>query len=235
MVEKGLADSRTRAQALILAGRVYRGEVKIEKPGIKIDPEASLSVRRPFPYVGRGGLKLQAALDRFEINPVGKICLDIGASTGGFTDCLLKRGAERVFAVDVGYGQLDWGLRKDPRVVVLERTNFRSIEAERLPHDLDLAVIDVSFISLKLIFPRIGMFLRSSASVVALVKPQFEAGKGKVGKGGIVRDPDIREEALRTVLDAARRERLMVLGSMESPIKGAGGNIEYLVHLKVME
>jgi 23S rRNA (cytidine1920-2'-O)/16S rRNA (cytidine1409-2'-O)-methyltransferase len=233
MVERGLADSRTRAQALILAGRVYAGEEKVDKPGTSIDPGASLTVRQALPYVSRGGLKLEAALDRFGIDPEGAVCLDVGASTGGFTDCLLKRGAIRVYAVDVGYGQLDWGLRNDPRVTVLERTNFRTISPEMLPRDMDLAVVDVSFISLKLIFPRLKLFLRPSAAVVLLVKPQFEAGRGKVGKGGIVRDPAVREEALRAVLGSAVEEGFSVLETMESPVKGSGGNIEYLVYMKV--
>lgn len=231
LVEKGLAASRTRAQSLILAGRVYSGEVKVDKPGIRIDPDTFLTVRQPLPYVSRGGVKLQAALDRFAVDPKGAVCLDVGASTGGFTDCLIKRGAKKVYAVDVGYGQLDWGLRNDPRVVVLERTNFRTIGLERLPHDIDLAVVDVSFISLKLIFPRLKLFLRPGAAVVLLVKPQFEAGKGRVGKGGIVRNEEVRGEVLRTVLEAAEREGFTVLGKMESPIKGADGNIEFLAHL----
>lgn len=235
LVEKGLAESRTRAQALILAGRVYSGETKVEKPGIKVDPDTFLTVRRPLPYVSRGGLKLQAALDRFGISVEGTVCLDVGASTGGFTDCLLKRGAEKVFAVDVGYGQLDWGLRNDPRVIVLERTNFRTISPEKLPHDIELAVVDVSFISLKLIFPNLRLFLRSGAAVVILVKPQFEAGKGRVGKGGIVRNDGVREEALRSVLEAAAKEGFIVRETMESPVKGAGGNIEYLAYLEVKE
>lgn len=235
MVEKGLADSRTRAQALILAGRVYSGEVKIEKPGTKVHPDTSITVRQPLPYVSRGGLKLEAALDRFHISPQGAVCLDVGASTGGFTDCLLKRGAAKVYAVDVGYGQLDWELRNDPRVTALERTNFRTIRSEILPHDMDLAVVDVSFISLKLIFPKLRLFLKPAATVVLLVKPQFEAGRGKVGKGGIVRDPEVREGALWAVLESAREEGLTLLGTMESPLKGAGGNIEFLVHMEVAQ
>jgi 23S rRNA (cytidine1920-2'-O)/16S rRNA (cytidine1409-2'-O)-methyltransferase len=232
MVERGLADSRTRAQALILAGRVYSGEEKVDKPGIKVHPDTSLTVRLPLPYVSRGGLKLQAALDRFDIDPEGAVCLDVGASTGGFTDCLLKRGAARVYAVDVGYGQLDWGLRKDPRVRVFERTNFRTISPDVLPHDVDLAAVDVSFISLKLILPKLRLFLMPAATVVLLVKPQFEAGRERVGKKGIVRDPEVREEALRTVLEAADGKGFTVLGTMESPVKGAGGNVEYLAHLE---
>jgi 23S rRNA (cytidine1920-2'-O)/16S rRNA (cytidine1409-2'-O)-methyltransferase len=233
MVQRGLAESRSRAQALILAGRVYSGQAKIDKPGTRVDPEALLTVKEPLPYVSRGGLKLQAALDQFGINPSGTVCLDVGASTGGFTDCLLKRGARKVYAVDVGYGQLDWGLRNDPKVTVLERTNFRTISEESLPGGMDLAVVDVSFISLRLILPKLRLFLKPHARAVLLVKPQFEAGKGMVGKGGIVRDPKIRRQALRAVLESAEDEGFSIIGTMESPVRGSGGNVEYLVHLEI--
>jgi len=232
MMERGLVESRTRAQALILAGRVYSGSERVEKSGTRVDSNIPLTVRKPLPFVSRGGLKLEAALDRFSIDPEGAVCLDVGASTGGFTDCLLKRKAARVYAVDVGYGQLDWGLRNDPRVTVLERTNFRIISPGSLPGGMDLAVVDVSFISLKLILPRLREFLRTAGQVVILVKPQFEAGKGKVGKGGIVRDRAVREETLREVLRSAEKEGFSVMGTMESPVKGATGNIEFLAHLK---
>ncbi len=230
-MERGLAETRSRAQALILAGRVYAGHTRVEKPGTSLNGDTLLSVREPLPFVSRGGLKLQAALERFGIDPKGFLCLDVGASTGGFTDCLLQSGAVGVIAVDVGYGQLDWKLRNDPRVTVLERTNFRTIGEDVLPHDLDMGVVDVSFISLKLILPRLKLFLRQGARVILLVKPQFEAGKGKVGKGGIVRAPEVRVDALDGVLRAAEREGYTIRGTMESPVKGAGGNIEYLVHL----
>ncbi|MDF1535927.1 MAG: TlyA family RNA methyltransferase [bacterium] len=232
LVELGLAESRTRAQALILAGRVYSDQVRIEKAGTRLAPGTTLTVTESLPYVGRGGLKLAAALDRFGVDPLDKVCLDVGASTGGFTDCLLQRGARRVYAVDVGYGQLDWNLRNDQRVTVMERTNFRNVDKDALPHDLDLAVVDVSFISLRLILPRLRDFLGKGAEAVLLVKPQFEVGRGKVGKGGIVRDGDVREEALEGVLEAAVAQRFVVAGRMESPVRGAGGNVEYLVHLK---
>jgi 23S rRNA (cytidine1920-2'-O)/16S rRNA (cytidine1409-2'-O)-methyltransferase len=176
-------------------------------------------------------LKLEAALDRFAIDPGDKVCLDVGASTGGFTDCLLQRGARRVYAVDVGYGQLDWNLRNDERVTVMERTNFRNIDKDALPQDLDLAVVDVSFISLRLILPRLGGFLGRGADTVLLVKPQFEAGREQVGKGGIVRDEKVREDAVAGVLKTAVAQRFTVAGRMESPIRGAAGNVEYLVHL----
>jgi len=231
LVERGLVDTRTRAQALILSGRVYSGESRIEKSGTRLDPETPLSIRETLPYVSRGGLKLHAALEHFGIDPTGARCLDVGASTGGFTDCLLQAGAAEVFAVDVGYGQLDWNLRNDDRVTVLERTNFRIIDDDALPHDLDLAVADVSFISLKLILPRLRTFLKVGARVVLLIKPQFEAGREKVGKGGIVRDPAVREEVVHNIIEAAVEEGFTPRGSMESPTKGAGGNVEYLAYL----
>ncbi len=232
LVSRGLAETRTRAQALILAGRVYSGPERVEKPGARIRSDATLTVRDPLPFVSRGGLKLEAALEHFGIDPEGLICLDVGASTGGFTDCLLKKGAKKVFAVDVGYGQLDWGLRNDPRVIVLERTNFRTISPEALPQNLDLAVVDVSFISLRHILPNLVFFLKEEGEAVVLVKPQFEAGKGKVGKGGVIRDQALREKVLEEILGIARDRGFSVLGTIESPIKGASGNVEFLAFLK---
>ena len=231
LVEKGLAETRSRAQALILSGRVYAGEIRIEKSGTRLDPDTPLSVRETLPYVGRGGIKLRGALEHFGVDPAGAMCLDVGASTGGFTDCLLQSGAAHVFAVDVGYGQLDWKLRNDDRVTVLERTNFRIIEDGAIPHDLDIAVVDVSFISLRLIFPKLGTFLKKKASVITLIKPQFEAGREKVGKGGIIRDPAVHEEVVREVLQAAEDLGFTPLGTVESPIKGTTGNVEFLAHL----
>jgi 23S rRNA (cytidine1920-2'-O)/16S rRNA (cytidine1409-2'-O)-methyltransferase len=231
LVERGLVETRTRAQALILSGRVYSGETRVEKSGTRLDPETPLSIRETLPYVGRGGLKLQAALKHFRIDPDGTRCLDVGASTGGFTDCLLQAGAAEIFAVDVGYGQLDWKLRNDDRVTVLERTNFRIIDDNALPHDLDLAVVDVSFISLRLILPKLVTFLRPGAGTVVLIKPQFEAGREKVGKGGVIKDPVVHEEVVRNILEAAAAEGFSPRGRMESPIKGASGNVEFLAHL----
>jgi 23S rRNA (cytidine1920-2'-O)/16S rRNA (cytidine1409-2'-O)-methyltransferase len=231
LLEKGLAETRARAQALILSGRVYSGDLKVEKPGIRLDPEAPLSVRETLPFVSRGGIKLRGALDSFGIDPSGSRCVDVGASTGGFTDCLLQAGAAQVYAVDVGYGQLDWKLRNDERVMVLERTNFRKIGNEVLPGDLDLAVVDVSFISLRLILPRLTEFMKKGAQAVVLIKPQFEVGKGKVGKGGIVRDEGMREAAVAQVLSAAKENGFEVIDTIQSPIKGATGNVEYLAHL----
>lgn len=230
LVEKGLAETRTRAQALILSGRVYAGEIRIEKAGTRLDPDTPISVRETLPYVGRGGVKLHRALDHFGIDVAGARCLDVGASTGGFTDCLLQSGAAHVFAVDVGYGQLDWKLRNDDRVTVLERTNFRTIDDGALPHDLDIAVVDVSFISLRLIFPRLGVFLKAKASVITLIKPQFEAGREKVGKGGIVRDPEVHKEVTRGVIQVAQDLDFAPQATIESPIKGATGNVEFLAH-----
>lgn len=231
LVEKGLVETRTRAQALILSGRVYSGESRVEKSGVLLDPDAPLSIKEALPYVSRGGLKLYSALGHFGIDPNGYRCLDVGASTGGFTDCLLQAGAAEIFAVDVGYGQLDWKLRNDSRVTVMERTNFRNIRDDALPHDLDLVVVDVSFISLRLILPRVRTFMAKGASAVVLIKPQFEVGRGKVGKGGIVRDAGVREKTVRDLLGVAEEEGFTVLGTMESPIKGASGNREYLAHL----
>ena len=231
LVERGLVETRTRAQALILSGRVYSGESRVEKAGTRLALEAPLSIRETLPYVSRGGVKLHAALEHFGIDPGGARCLDVGASTGGFTDCLLQSGAAEVFAVDVGYGQLDWNLRNDDRVTVLERTNFRIIDDDALPHDLSLAVVDVSFISLSLILPRLGTFLKIGSPIVVLIKPQFEAGREKVGKGGVIRDPAVREEVVHNILEAAYREGFSSRGIMESPIKGASGNVEFLAHL----
>jgi len=231
LVERGLVETRTRAQALILSGRVYSGESRVEKAGTRLALEAPLSIRETLPYVSRGGVKLHAALEHFGIDPGGARCLDVGASTGGFTDCLLQSGAAEVFAVDVGYGQLDWNLRNDDRVTVLERTNFRIIDDDALPHDLSLAVVDVSFISLSLILPRLGTFLKIGSPIVVLIKPQFEAGREKVGKGGVIRDPAVREEVVHNILEAAYREGFSSRGIMESPIKVASGNVEFLAHL----
>ena len=231
LVERGLVETRTRAQALILSGRVYSGESRVEKAGTRLALEAPLSIRETLPYVSRGGVKLHAALEHFGIDPGGARCLDVGASTGGFTDCLLQSDAAEVFAVDVGYGQLDWNLRNDDRVTVLERTNFRIIDDDALPHDLSLAVVDVSFISLSLILPRLGTFLKIGSPIVVLIKPQFEAGREKVGKGGVIRDPAVREEVVHNILEAAYREGFSSRGIMESPIKGASGNVEFLAHL----
>lgn len=229
LVERGLVESRTRAEALILARRVRVEGIETVKPGSLVDPEVRIELSLPeHPWVSRGGLKLSAALDTFGIDPNGLVCLDVGASTGGFTDVLLTRGAARVYAVDVGYGQLHARLRSDPRVVLRERVNARFLSREEIPEPIELAVSDVSFISVTLILPAIVPLLAHGARVVLLIKPQFESLRGEVGRGGIVRDPEVRERARRRVLAAAESLRLRLLGERESPITGADGNVEFL-------
>jgi 23S rRNA (cytidine1920-2'-O)/16S rRNA (cytidine1409-2'-O)-methyltransferase len=229
LTERGLVESRSKAQALIMAGKVRVGDQVMTKAGAQISPEANVSLDRDLLYVSRGGLKLAAALDAFTINPNNAICADVGASTGGFTDVLLQRDAARVYAIDVGYGQLAWKLRQDERVVVIERTNARHLEA--LPEPVDLVTIDVSFISLKLIFPVVIKWLAPSALVVALVKPQFEAGKAQVGKGGVVRDRAVHRQVLENVMTYAADIDLNTLGLIPSPITGPAGNHEFLLCL----
>ncbi|HZS91371.1 MAG TPA: TlyA family RNA methyltransferase [Chloroflexota bacterium] len=227
VVEQGLAESRTRAQALIMAGRVRAGDRPLAKPGDLLEETTPLSVDQPeTSYVSRGGEKLAHALDRFGLDVAGLVALDVGASTGGFTDVLLRRGARRVYAVDVGYGDLAWSLREDPRVVALERTNIRYLES--LPEQPDLATIDVSFISLDKVLPVVWRLLSDEGRAVALVKPQFEAGRGAVGKGGIVRDPATHRAVLARVLDLAAAGGWHLLGLVASPILGRSGNREFL-------
>ena len=235
LVARGLAPSREKAQAAVLAGLVVVEDHRVEKPGQKVDPQAAVRLKASVsPYVSRGGLKLEAALDAFGVDPRDRTCVDLGASTGGFTDCLLQRGARRVYAVDVGYGQLAWKLRDDPRVVNLERLNARTMPREAVPEPVDLVVADASFISLRLLLPKIGEFLEAGGEAVVLVKPQFEVGRGQVGKGGVVRDQSLREEAVEGVCSAARAQGFEVSGTMESPVAGAKkGNVEYLVHLRL--
>jgi len=233
MVRRGLVESRARAQSLVLAGVVTVAGYVASRASQPIPAGAAIEITEPeHPYVGRGGLKLAAALDAFGINPEGLVALDVGASTGGFTDCLLQRGAARVYAVDVGYGQLAWRLRQDPRVVVVERCNARYLDRARVPEPVDLATIDVSFISLSLILPAVRRCLKDEGQVVALLKPQFEVGKGKVGKGGIVRDESLRQEAVRKVRAAVEAQQWQWKGKVLSPIKGQKGNVEYVVWLR---
>ncbi len=229
LVERGLAETRQRAQALILAGDVLVNQQKVEKAGTPVPEDATISIRAPLKYVGRGGLKLEAALDAFQINVQGKVCADIGASTGGFTDVLLQRGAVRVYAIDVGYGQLAWKLRTDTRVVVMDRINIRHLKG--LPEPVNMATVDVSFISLTLVLPVVKRLLSPRGQAVALIKPQFEAGREQVGKGGIVRDPAVRRSVIQQVAKHAMHNGWRVLGITQSPITGADGNIEYLMHL----
>ncbi|MCH8001719.1 MAG: TlyA family RNA methyltransferase [Proteobacteria bacterium] len=231
LVARDLAEDWTRAQALILAGRVFSGETRVDKAGQLLSPDSPLEVRgRDHPWVGRGGLKLAHGLDRFAIDPEGLVCLDIGASTGGFTDVLLTRGAAKVFAVDVGHGQLAWKLRNDPRVAVLERTNARHLTRAEVPEPIDLVTCDASFIGLETVLPAPMALTAPGARLVALIKPQFEVGKGQVGTGGVVRDPDLHEEVCARIeawLGAQAGWR--VLGLTESPILGPEGNKEFLI------
>ena len=229
LVERGLATSREQARRLILAGQVRTGDRIADKAGMQVPKDTPLTVAAPPLYVSRGGLKLAAALDAFPLDVHGLVAADVGASTGGFTDCLLQRGAARVYAIDVGYGQLAWSLRQDPRVVVMERTNIRYLES--LPELCDLATIDASFISLKLVLPAVRRLLKPDGIIVALVKPQFEVGRGQVGKGGVVRDTGVHRRVLRELLDWMRGEQYAVRGLIPSPLVGPAGNIEFLVFL----
>ena len=230
LVSRGLAKSRGEAQRLVLAGRVRIGDRVARKSSESVAPDASLAVGERPRFVSRGGEKLAGALDALGLDVCGRTAIDVGASTGGFTDCLLSRGARRVYALDVGYGQLDWRLRQDPRVVVIERQNVRALSASTVPEAVQLAVVDVSFISLGLVLPTIRRLLAPAADVVALVKPQFEVGKGRVGKGGVVRDPALHSEAVDVVRTAASRLGLVERGFVESPLRGASGNREFFLH-----
>ncbi len=232
LVEQGHAETRTKAQAIIMSGLVYVEGQKADKPGMSYEETVSIEVRTGgCPYVSRGGLKLEKALRDFGVNPAGFVCSDSGASTGGFTDCLLQQGASKVFAIDVGYGQLDWKIRSDPRVVVMERTNVRYVTPEDLGEPLDLSVVDVSFISLRIVLPVIKTFLKPTGQVLCLIKPQFEAGKEKVGKKGVIRDPAIHQEVLDGFVALTREIGFTILGLTFSPVKGPEGNIEFLAHL----
>ena len=236
LTDLGYADSRSKAQAIIMSGLVYVDGQKADKPGISYEETVSIEVRGAVcPYVSRGGLKLEKALRDFGVKPEGFVCSDSGASTGGFTDCLLQQGASKVFAIDVGYGQLDWKIRSDPRVVVMERTNIRYVTPEQLGEPLDLSVVDVSFISLKIVLPAIKALLKPSGQVLCLIKPQFEAGKEKVGKKGVVRDPQTHQEVLDQFVALAHELEFRILGLTFSPVKGPEGNIEFLGHLSLAD
>ncbi|MBZ5589036.1 MAG: TlyA family RNA methyltransferase [Acidobacteriia bacterium] len=229
LVERGLAPSRARAQSLILAGLVRVEGERADKAGKAVGPDMRIEVIGPdHPWVSRGGVKLAAALDAFGIDPAGRRCLDVGASTGGFTDVMLERGAAQVVALDVGHGQLDWHLRQDPRVVVMEGINARLLAETDVPGPFELLTVDVSFISLRLVLPALVRVLAPDGDLVALIKPQFEAGRDQVGKGGVVRDPEVREAAIVSVLDAARELGLECRGRIPSPIPGPAGNVEEL-------
>ncbi len=231
LVARGLAENRSKAQALVMAGLVFSGERRIDKPGQMLASDLPLDVRgRPHPWVSRGGQKLDHGLDHFGVSVEGAVCLDVGASTGGFTDVLLARGAAKVYAVDVGHGQLDWKLRNNPRVVVLERTNARYLTTDHIPEPVDMVVCDASFIGLETVLPAPLALTRPGAHLIALIKPQFEVGRDRVGKGGVVRDPELHREVCdRISAWLAARPGWSVLGVCESPIKGPEGNVEFLI------
>ncbi|GAA4709776.1 TlyA family RNA methyltransferase [Brevibacillus fulvus] len=233
LVERGFYETREKAKAAVMAGLVLVAGERCDKPGTKFAEDVALTVKgEVHPYVSRGGLKLEKALKTFGIDLNGKVMMDIGSSTGGFTDCALQHGARRVYAIDVGYGQLAWSLRQDERVVVMERTNFRHLDPAEFPHEMpDAASIDVSFISLKIILPVLYRFLKENGDVVALVKPQFEAGRERVGKNGIIRDPDVHLDVLQDIAGFAATIGYEIKGVSYSPITGGEGNIEFLLHL----
>ena len=236
VTERGLAESREKAKTLIMAGQVYVDGQKADKPGDTFSEDAAVEVRgKGLPYVSRGGLKLEKAMREFGLQLQGRTCMDIGASTGGFTDCMLQNGAQRVYSVDVGYGQLAWSLRTDPRVVNLERTNARYLTREQVPEEIGFFSVDVSFISLTLILPAVRPLLAEHGQAVCLVKPQFEAGREKVGKKGVVRDKAVHEEVIEKIRSFALENGFSVLGLTFSPVKGPEGNIEYLIYLERSE
>ena len=232
LVDRGLVASRERARALIMEGKVLVSGTPAGKAGSMVDADAGIELRgENIPYVSRGGLKLEAALAHFGISVQDKIAMDVGSSTGGFTDCMLQHGARRIYCIDVGYGQLAWKLRQDPRVVLIERTNIRYLEREKIADEIDIATVDVSFISLLKVVPKVMEFLRAGGEIVALIKPQFEVGKGEVGKGGIVRDEAKRLQAVGQVREGLESLGLRTRGVMQSPVPGQKGNIEFLIHL----
>ena len=236
VIKHGLADSKEKAQALIMAGQVVVGDHTVDKAGQQVPVDAHIRLRGEFiPYVGRGGFKMRKALDQFGVDVTGLVAVDVGSSTGGFTDCLLQAGAARVFAIDVGYGQLAWKLQQDSRVVSMEKTNIRYVTPDQLDCEPELAVIDASFISLARILPATIALLKPGGRIIALIKPQFEVGKGEVGKGGVVRDPAAHEKVIEDVRQTAQDLGLTVAGLCESPITGADGNREFLILLEIPE
>ncbi len=231
--ELGLTESRERAKTTIMSGQIFVNGQRADKPGMSVDPDAQIELHGELmPFVSRGGYKLDKGLKVFPVSPEGKVCIDCGASTGGFTDVLLQHGAAKVYSVDVGYGQLAWKLRNDERVVNLERTNLRYIDADLIPDKIQLAVMDVSFISVKLVLPAVKALMAEGADYICLIKPQFEAGRDKVGKKGVVRDAAVHKEVVESVLSFADSIGFSVMGLDFSPIKGPEGNIEYICHLK---
>ena len=232
MFERGLAESREKAKRLIMEGNVYIDEQRVDKPGTSVDYDSNIIVREKLKYVSRGGLKLEKAINEFDFDLNNKICMDIGASTGGFTDCMLINGAKKVYSVDVGYGQLAWKLRCDERVCNMERTNIRHLDNSLIVDSIDFFSIDVSFISLKLVLPKVMELIKDEGNCVALIKPQFEAGRDKVGKKGVVRDKEVHKEVIRNVFDFTKELGFNIVNLSFSPIKGPEGNIEYLMHIK---
>lgn len=233
LFEKGLVESREKGKRVIMEGTVFVGNERVHKPGHKLDEDVEIFIKTdPNIYVSRGGLKLQKSIEFFELDLENKISMDIGASTGGFTDCMLRSGAKKVFAIDVGYGQLDWKLRNDDRVIVMERTNIRHVKKEDIGEDIDFISIDVSFISLKLVLPVAKKLLHENGEIIALIKPQFEAGRDNVGKKGIVRDKDIHFQVIKDTIGYCLDNGLGPCGLTYSPITGATGNIEFLIYLK---
>ena len=237
LTERLYAETRSKAQAIIMSGNVYVNGQKADKPGVSYEETVDIEVRGAVcPYVSRGGLKLEKALRDFGVDPTGFVCSDSGASTGGFTDCLLQQGASKVFAIDVGYGQLDWKIRNDPRVVVMERTNIRNVTPEDLGQPLDLSVVDVSFIGLEIVLPAIRNLLKpGQGQVLCLIKPQFEAGRENVGKNGVIREPAVHQEVLDNFVALAKELGFTILGLTFSPVKGPAGNIEFLGHLTLAD
>lgn len=231
LYKKGITESRQKARALILEGKVIVNGQKIEKPGTLVEETAEITISgETLPYVSRGGLKLESALKEFSVDVKDKVAMDIGTGTGGFTDCLLQHGAKRVYAVDVGYGQLAWKLRTDPRVIPIERTNIRYMPKEKIPEEIDIATVDVSFISLKLVIPKVLEFLKPRGEIIALIKPQFEVGKDEVDRGGVIKDPEKRKKVVQEIKNFFESLNLKVTGIIQSPIAGQKGNIEYLIY-----
>lgn len=233
LVDRGIAPSRERAQALIMEGKVFVGGIPITKAGAMVDEGAAVELKgEDIPYVSRGGLKLEAAIKHFNIPMKDKIAMDVGSSTGGFADCMLQNGVKKVYCIDVGYGQLAWKLRQDARVVLIERTNIRYLEREKIPDVIDIATIDVSFISLTKVVPKVLEFIKEDGEIIALIKPQFEVGKGEVDKGGIVKDEVKRLRAVQYVKESLESLGLKTIGIIQSPILGQKGNIEHLIYMK---
>jgi 23S rRNA (cytidine1920-2'-O)/16S rRNA (cytidine1409-2'-O)-methyltransferase len=234
LVVRGIAPSRERAQALIMEGKIFVSGIPVTKAGVMVAEDAAIELKgEDIPYVSRGGLKLEAAIKHFNISIKDKIAMDVGSSTGGFTDCMLQNGAKKVYCIDVGYGQLAWKLRQDQRVVLIERTNIRYLEREKIPDDIDITTIDVSFISLAKVIPNVLEFLKEEGEIIALIKPQFEVGKGEVGKGGIVKDEAKRLKAVERVKENLESLGLQTIGVIQSPIPGQKGNIEYLIYTQI--